>query len=85
MSLYFLNLVKHKLAKRVDEIHMAGREDGDGVNANEQFQNYQATMSKNLRVRVKTKAARKVTPSKKMTSITSVLYCEEPSEHLTTS
>jgi hypothetical protein len=27
---------------RVDEVHMAGHEDGDGVSANEQFQNSQA-------------------------------------------
>ena len=37
----------------VDEVHMADREDGDGVNANEQFQNCQATMSKSLQVQVK--------------------------------
>jgi hypothetical protein len=62
----------------VDEIQMASGEDGDGVNANEQFHNYQGTMSKSPQVRIKTKVARKVTPSKKTTSTTSVPHCEHP-------
>ena len=69
----------------VDEVHMAGREDDDGVNANEQFHNYQATMSKSPQVRVKTKAARKVTPLKKAIFTASVPHCEQPSEQPTTS
>jgi hypothetical protein len=64
---------------------MADREDGDGVNTNEQIKDYQATPSKSPHVRVKTKAARKVTPSRKKTSTTSVPHCEQPSEHLTAS
>ena len=47
---------------RVDEVHTVSHEDGNGVNANEQFQNYHATMSKSPRVQVKTKAAHKITP-----------------------
>ena len=70
---------------RVNEVHMAGCEDEDGVNTNEQFHNYQATMSKSPQARVKTKAACKVTPSKKTTSTVSVPHCEQPSEHPTTS
>ena len=69
----------------VDEVHMAGREDMDEINANEQFQNYQTTMSKSPQVRVKTKATHKVTPSKKTTSTSGVPYCEQPSAHPTTS
>jgi hypothetical protein len=62
-----------------------GREDGDEVNTNEQIKNYQATPSKSPHVRVKTKAARKLTPSKKKTSTTSVPHYKQPSEHPTTS
>jgi hypothetical protein len=69
----------------VDEVQMAGHEDEDGVNTNEQIKNYQATLSKSPHVRVKTKAAHKLTPSKKTTSTASVPHYEQPSEHPTTS
>jgi hypothetical protein len=49
----------------VDEVQMGDREDGDGVNTNEQRKDFQATPSKSPHVRVKTKAARKLTPSRK--------------------
>ena len=64
---------------------MVDREDGDGVNTNEQIKDYQATPSKSPHVRFKTKAARKVMPSKKKTSTASVPYCEQLCEHPTTS
>ena len=64
---------------------MAGREDGDGVNTNEQIKNYQVTPSKNPHVRVKTKAARNLTPLEKTTSTASVPHYEQPNEHPTTS
>ena len=34
----------------VNEVQMAGREDGDGVNTDEQIKNYEATMSKSPHV-----------------------------------
>jgi hypothetical protein len=66
----------------VDEIHMAGREDRDGVNAKEQFQNSQVRNCKSLQV--KTKAACRVTPLKKTTSTANVPQSEQASEHSTT-
>jgi hypothetical protein len=69
----------------VDEVQMGDREDGDGVNTNEQRKDSQATPSKSPHVRVKTKAARKLTPSRKKTSTASVPHCEQPSEHPTAS
>jgi hypothetical protein len=69
----------------VDEVQMGDREDGDGVNTNEQRKDSQATPSKSPHVRVKTKVARKLTPSRKKTSTASVPHCEQPSEHPTAS
>jgi hypothetical protein len=69
----------------VDEVQMGDREDGDGVNTNEQRKDSQATPSKSPHVRVKTKAACKLTPSRKKTSTASVPHCEQPSEHPTAS
>jgi hypothetical protein len=69
----------------VDEVQMAGHEDRDGVNTIEQIKNYQATSSKSPHVWVKTKAAHKLTPSKKTTSIAGVPHYKQPSEHPTTS
>ena len=69
----------------VDEVQMVGRKNMDEVNTNEQIQNYQATLSKSPNVWVKTKAARKLTPSKKTSSTANVPYYEQPSEYPTTS
>ena len=69
----------------VDEEHTAVHEHGDGVNANEQIKDYQSTPSRSPHVRVKTKTTRKVTPSRKKTSTSSVPHCEQPSKHPTAS
>jgi hypothetical protein len=65
----------------VDEVQMGDREDGDGVNTNKQRKDFQATPSKSPHVWVKTKAARKLTPSRKKTFIASVPHYDQPSEH----
>ena len=62
----------------VDEVQMGDREDGDRVNTNEQIKDFQATPSKSPYVQVKTKAARKLTPSRKKTFTVNLPHCEQP-------
>jgi hypothetical protein len=64
---------------RVDEVPRVAREDRDGDGQDEQCENSQARNCKSIRV--KTRAAHTVTPSKKLTFID----CASPKEQPTTS